>query len=100
MNNIVDNLQTKEDLTYDHVYNKLMDLKIHTAVNSADNKAYETPDVKRKRNELRREPSLKGPMALPKECSYCKKHYPTARSDGHTWNECVKLKATNLKNKQ
>jgi len=28
MNNIVHNLQTKEDLTYDHVYNKLMDLKI------------------------------------------------------------------------
>ena len=100
MNNIVDNLQTKEDLTYDHVYNKLMDLKIPTAVNFADNKAYQTADVKGKGKELRREPSRKGPTALPKECSYCKKHYPTARSDGHTWNECVKNKAANLKNKE
>ena len=100
MNNIVDNLQTKEDLTYDHIYNKLMDLKIPTAVNSADNKAYKTADVKGKGKELGREPSRKGPTAVPKECSYCKKHYPTARSDGHTWNECVKLKAANLKNKE
>jgi len=97
MNNIVDNLQTKEDLTYDHVYNKLMDLKIPTAIHSADNKAYKTADVKGKGKELRREHSRKGPTALPKECSYCKKHYLTARSDGHTWNEGVKLKAANLK---
>jgi len=100
MNNIVDNLQTKEDLTYDQVYNKLMDLKIPTAVNSADNKAYKTADVKGKGKEPRRESSRKGPPTLPKECSYCKKHYPTACSDGHTWNECVKLKAANLKNKE
>jgi len=100
MNNIVDNLQTKEDLTYDHVYNKLMDLKIPTAVNSADNKAYKIADVNGKGKEPRREPSRKGPPAIPKECSYCKKQYPTARSDGHTWNECVKLKAANLKNKE
>jgi len=99
-NNIVDNLQTNEHLTYDHIYNKLMDLKVPTAVNSADNKAYKTPDVKGKGKELRREPSGKGPTALPKECSYCKKHYPTARSDGHPWNECVKLKGANLKNKE
>ena len=39
MYNIVDNLQTKEDLTYDHVYNNLLDLKIPTTI-SADNKAY------------------------------------------------------------
>jgi len=52
MNNIVDNLQTKEDLTYDHVYNKLMDLKIPIAVNSADNKAYKTADVEGKGKEL------------------------------------------------
>jgi len=100
MNNMVDNLQTKEDLTYDHVYNKLMDLKIPTAVNSADNKAYKSAEVKGNAKELQREPSRKGPMAFPEECSYSKKHYPTARSDGHTWNECVKHKAADLKNKE
>jgi len=77
-----------------------MDLKIPTAVNSVDTKAYKTSDVKGKGKELRREPCRKGPTPLPKECSYCKKHYPTACNDGHTWNECVKLKATNLKNKE
>jgi len=75
-------------------------LKIPTTVNSADNKGYKTADVKGKGKELRREPSRKGPTALPKECSCCKKHYPTARSDGHTWNKCVKVKAANLKNKE
>jgi len=100
MNNIVDNLQTKPDLTSDHVYNKLMDLKIPTAVNSAENKPYKSNDVNGKRKEPRTEPSRKGPTAIPMECSCCKKHYPTARSDGHTSNECVKLKAANLKNKE
>ena len=100
MNNIIDNLQPKEDLTYDHVYNKLMDLKIPTAVISADHKAYKTADVKGKGKEPQREPSRKGPTAIHKECSYCKKHYTTARSDSHTGNECVKLKATNLENNE
>jgi len=27
-------------------------------------------------------------------------HFPTARCDGHTWNECAKLKAANQKNKE
>jgi len=99
-NNIVHNLQTKEDLTYDHGCNKLMDLKIVAAGNFTDNKVDKTADVKGKGKEPRREPSRQGPMALPKEWFYCKKHYPTARSDGHTWNECVKLKATNVKNKE
>lgn len=47
-NNIIDNLQTKDDLTYDLVYNKLLDLKIPTAVSSADNKAYKNTDIKGK----------------------------------------------------
>ena len=99
MNNIVDNLQTKEALTYDHVYKKLLDLKIPTAI-SADNKVYKSADVRGKGKVPRREPSRKGPTATTKDCTYCKKHFPTARSEGHTWNECSKLKATNLKNKE
>jgi len=46
--NIVDNLQTKEDLTYDQVYNKLLGLKTPSNVSSADNKAYRSTDVKGK----------------------------------------------------
>ena len=100
MNNIVDNLQTKEELTYDHVYNKRIDWKISATVNTADNKAYKTADIKGKGKEPRRKPSSKRLTTLHKECSCCKKHYLTARSDGYTGNECVNLKATNLKNKE
>ena len=88
MCNIVDNLQTKEDLTYNHVYNKLLDLK--TSVNFDDDKAYKTAEVKGKGKEQPRRTS-----AATKDCSYCKKHYPSARSEGHSWNECTKLKADN-----
>ena len=100
MNNIVNNLSTKEGFIYDHLYNKLIDLKVPTAVNSVDNKVYKTADVEGKRKEPRREPSRQGPTTLAKECSYCKKLCPTARSYGHTWNECVKLKGTNVRNKE
>ena len=100
MNNIVNHLQTKEDLTYDHVYNKLLDLKTPSTVSSADNKEYKSADIKGKGKEKRREPSRKGPPATTKECTYCKKHFQTACSEGHIWNEYTKLKAANLKNKE
>jgi len=74
MDNIVDNIQINAALTYDHIYNKLIDLNIPTAVNPVDNQAYNTADVKGKGKEPRREPSRKRPTAIPKECSYCKKH--------------------------
>jgi len=100
MNNIVNNLQTKEYLTYDHVYNKLLDLKTPAAVSSVDNKVYKSADIKGKGKDTRREPSRKGPRATSKECFDCKKHLPTARCEGHTWNEYAKLKATNQNNKE
>ena len=100
MNNIVDILQTKEDLIFDQVYNKLINLKIPSTVISADNKAYKISDVKGKGKEKRREPSLNRLSTTTNECTYCKKYFPTPRSEGHTWNECIKLKAVNLKNKE
>jgi len=77
-----------------------MDLKVPTGGNSEDNKVYKRADVKGKGKETRREPSRKGPMATTMECTNCKKYLPTARSEGYTWNECCKLKAANLKNKE
>ena len=63
MNNIVDNVQTKEDLIYDHVYRRLLDLKTPSAVNSADNKAYKSADGKGKGKAPGRKPLPKGPSA-------------------------------------
>jgi len=68
MNNIIDNLQNKKDLTYDHFYNKLMELKITTAVNYADNTVYKTADVKGKGKEPRREPSQKDQRPYLRNC--------------------------------
>jgi hypothetical protein len=82
MENIVDNLQTKEDLTYDQVYQKLMDLGISK---DDDNKAYKVTDKGQTH------------QVGTKECSYCKKQYPKSKAIGHTWNECNKLKANSLK---
>lgn len=69
MHNLLDNLQTKEDLIYDHIYHKHMDLKIPNAVNSTANKVYKThaSEVKGKGKELQRDPSGKGPTALSTE---------------------------------
>ncbi|RPA93247.1 hypothetical protein L873DRAFT_1816177 [Choiromyces venosus 120613-1] len=44
MRNDIDNLQTKEDLTYNHVYHKLLDLKNLAA--EVDNKVYKSTKFK------------------------------------------------------
>lgn len=77
-----------------------MDLKIPAAVSSENNKASKSANIKGNRKKPEREPTHKGPTANPKEFSYDKKHYPTARTDCHTWNECVKIKPTKNKNKE
>ena len=87
MHNIIDNLQTKEDLTDDHVYQHLLDLKTPCAVNSADNKAYKSADIKGNGNALGRKPPPTGKSG-PKECTWCVKHSGGVGAKGGTWNEC------------
>jgi hypothetical protein len=82
MENIIDNLQTKEGLTYGQVYQKLVNLSTSDEKHNED-KAYKATEKKRKSNY----------SADTKECTYCKKHYPNSKSIGHTWNECHRLKA-------
>lgn len=86
MENVVDNLQTKPDLTYDQAYQRLMDLST-TSATDKDDKAYNTGTGNPPRN--RNNTTENG----QKECTYCKKHYPKSRFTGHTWNDCNKLKA-------
>ena len=99
MNNIVDNLQTKEDLTYDHVHQRLLDLKSPCAASSADNKAYKSADVKGNGKAPGRKSPPKGNSGS-KECTWCMKHYGGVGAKGHTWNECHKLKAKNENEKK
>ena len=89
LENVVDNLQTKQDLTYDQAYQKLIDLT--TDNKDEDDKAYRITETKGKE---------KANTSGTKECSYCKKHYPKSKYIGHLWNECNKLKADREKRKE
>ena len=76
-------------------------MKIPSTVSSVDNKVYKSANtIKGKGKILRREPSRNRPATTIKKCTYCKKHFPTGCSEEYTWNECSKLKAANLKNKE
>ena len=70
------------NLTYNDVYQRLMDLASTSILNQAplDNTAY------------------KAKAKQPKECSWCSKqgYY----SKGHTWQTCFKLKAYKEKDKK
>ena len=79
IDNIVDNLQTKENLTYNDVYQHLMDLKF--TQHEIDDKVYKVSEKWSSKNS---DSTI--------ECSYCKKHYPTSKFIEHTWNNCNKLK--------
>src|SRR3989337_812678 len=92
MSNIVDNLQTNPDLTYDQAYNKLMDLS--TSVKADEDKAYMTNEKNKGKGK-----SSSKPQTNSKECTYCRKHYPTSRYTGHSWNECKRLKSDQEKRK-
>ena len=74
--NVIDNLQTKENLTYDDVCNRLMDIDLRK--DKSDSKAFYVKHTQKMRD------------TNTKECTWCKskgdKHV------GHSWQECFKLK--------
>ena len=86
MDNIIDNLQTKEGLTYDDVYQRLVDIADRKDAISDDNayRSTETNKGKGKRSSSKADSE--------KECTYCKKHYPRKNASGHNWHECFRLK--------
>jgi len=90
MSNVKDNLMTKDNLTYEQCYQRLMDL---TTEDTEVGGAYSTTTTKPKgRNTL-------DGNAASKECTWCAKHHPKSSNKGHTWNECNKLKAHQEKKK-
>lgn len=80
MFNIVDNLQTKGELTYDDICDKLQNMRSHDIEDPdlGDNKAFFTDKGKGQSNNT-------------KECTWCKSR--KEKYLGHTYNECNKLKA-------
>jgi len=86
LDNVVDNLQTKLDLTYDQVFARLLDLNVANKSNSADDKAYSSNQGDKGKNRDN-----------GKECTWCKSKKDNFK--GHLYTECRKLKA-HQKNKK
>jgi hypothetical protein len=86
MENVIDNLQTKTNLTYSEVFGRLLDLGAGKSTDG-DDKAYR---------------SFAGPTGSGngngKECTWCKSKKDTYQ--GHLYSECRKLKAHQKKKKE
>jgi hypothetical protein len=85
IDNIVDSLQMKADLSYADIHARLMDLAANNSTSSTTNdKAYKAGSSSASTSD--------------KSCTFCKKK--GWKHEGHTYQECRKLKARNEKNKQ
>lgn len=79
LDNIVDNLKTKQNLTYDDVCSRLLELSLNSTTNNDINKAYVSKQKKDyKVNDFK--PKVK------KECSFCKSKKKWYK--GHTLENC------------
>src|SRR5690349_11544092 len=80
--NIVDNLSTKDNLSFADVRQTFLDLdRTHEKPSISNSALYTTenkPTSSKKKNEN-------------KECNYCKKWY-SGKSAGHTFNNCSRVK--------
>ena len=86
MDNIVDNLRTKERVTYEDVRAKPLDLSANKAIAGNSKTIY----------RIQKSPKTIGNEE--KDCTWCRKR--KMRSQGHTWNERGKLKARNAMQKE
>ncbi|CCX04219.1 Similar to hypothetical protein VITISV_009642 [Vitis vinifera]; acc. no. CAN75537 [Pyronema omphalodes CBS 100304] len=89
--NVVDNVTTKDDLSYSDVVLKLHSLS-SMDMQSVALKAYQPKGQGKKKMENSGGNSTK-------ECTYCRKHH-LGNPVGHTWNEFRKLKAKNEEKKK
>ncbi|KAI0997356.1 hypothetical protein K3495_g10825 [Podosphaera aphanis] len=84
--NIVDNLTTKDELTFMEVKQRLLDIDYDTPQHSA--LVTRSSGVKKPAKLTK---AAKVSKSQPKECTYCKKHHPRVAA-GHFWTECQRLK--------
>src|SRR5688572_13636740 len=92
--NIVDNLTTKDALSYSDVNHHLLS----TATDASENALSAVQPAKKKSpNNKKKTSSSSSTSPAPtgqKECTWCKKHAP-GHHLGHAWHECNKWKAHN-----
>ncbi|RKF96052.1 hypothetical protein GcM1_010001, partial [Golovinomyces cichoracearum] len=90
--NVVDNLATKDNLSYAAVKQRLLDHDQEAPVEMA-------METRHKRGKPFTS-NLKKPTKVAKhlECTYCLKHFPS-NSSGHTWKNCLKVRERGRKKK-
>jgi hypothetical protein len=97
--NVIDNLTTKDSLSYAAVKQRLMDIDTSE---SDDNTALYTSKPsgnKKKGKKLIGKSSSDSSSPKSKTCTWCKKHN-RGKSEGHTWNECFRLQKLNTEKKE
>ncbi|KAI1002235.1 hypothetical protein K3495_g5963 [Podosphaera aphanis] len=90
LKNVVENLTTKNNLTYSMVKQKLNDLD---SIDTPPQTALYT-----QANPNHRPPKSMTKDEKKKKCNYCKKHFPS-RMSTHFWNRCERLKKSGVSEK-
>jgi len=98
--NVIDNLTTKDSLSYADVKQRLMDIDTSEIEDNPALLVSKPPGNKKKGKK----PSKLGntnnsSSSSAKTCTWCKKHNP-GKSEGHTWNECFCLQKINKEKKE
>lgn len=103
MNHIIDNLQTKQNLSYDDVYQKLMDLHANDTAQSGSDKSYYSKDQKGKNRSKKAAANNSGSNSLKpngsriQECTWCKSR--DLSFNGHEYQDSCRLKRHQEKQK-
>ncbi|KAI0997686.1 hypothetical protein K3495_g10502 [Podosphaera aphanis] len=92
--NIVDNLTTKDDLSFNHVKQRLLDTDYESG-----NSALLTREIpnqsKSKSKGLKRKKNSNKVQNSPIQCTYCRKHHPSSPRD-HFWLNCPQRAAMKI----
>lgn len=90
--NVVDNLATKDNLSYAAVKQRLLDLDQETPVEMAMAICF------KRGKPFTSNLTKPSKFAKLQECTYCLKHFPS-NSSGHTWKNCPKVQERGRKKK-
>jgi len=100
--NVIDNLTTKDCLSYADVKQRLMDIDTYEIEdNSALCVSKPSGNKKngKKSTKSGKSNNSSSSSSSSKTCAWCKKHNP-GKSEGHTWNECFRLQKMNQERKE
>jgi len=100
--NVIDNLTTKDSLSYDDVKQRLMDIDTSEIEENSALFASKHSGNKKKGNKPTKSGNSNNSSSSSfssKTCTWCKKHNP-GKCEGHTWNECFRLQKLNKEKKE